>query len=126
MNNFQPGGTATLSTPIELSLTCKDLLNSDLRSNSDPFIVVSTFEGNRWVEIGRTEVIEDDLNPEFAKKFNLDYRFETQQKYKFAVYDKDENSSDLRKHDFLGHCYTTLGEIVGASNGRHRRQLFRI
>ena len=122
MNNFQ---SASLSTPVELTIGCKKLRNADTFSKSDPFVVLFSFENNKWHEIGRTEVIMDNLNPEFATKFKVDYRFETQQKFKFAVYDQDSNDRNLKNHDFLGHCFTTLGEIVGASNGKHNRQLLR-
>jgi hypothetical protein len=27
-----------------------------------------------WKEFGRTETIDDNLNPEFAKKFTINYR----------------------------------------------------
>ena len=53
----------------------------------------------------------------------LDYRFETQQKLKFEVYDSDSGSTTLADHDFIGQVCTTLGEIVGASSGRFERTL---
>ena len=81
--------------------------------------------GGTWTETHRTETIQDNLNPEFATKIKIDFRFETQQKLKFAVYDSDSSSRSLGVHDFLGECFTTLGEIVGASNGNHKRALLK-
>ena len=83
---------------------------------------MTRYEG-QWVETNRTEVIQDNLNPEFSKKITLDYRFETQQKLKFEVYDSDSASTKLSDHDFIGQVSTTLGEIVGASSGRFERTL---
>jgi len=36
-------------------------------------------------QFGRTEVIWDNLNPDFVKKFVMDYFFEEMQKLKFEV-----------------------------------------
>ena len=42
---------------------------------------------NCWFlsQFGRTEVIWDNLNPEFVKKFVVDYFFEELQKLKFEM-----------------------------------------
>ena len=58
-----------LVTKIELSFSCTELLNMDVFSKSDPFIVLYmntgyTSQSNAgWVKVGRTEVIYDNLNP---------------------------------------------------------------
>nr|CAD7201809.1 unnamed protein product [Timema douglasi] len=67
-----------------------------------------------WQEIGRTETIDNNLNPDFATKVHLLYRFEEQQILKFEVYDVDVNDPSLDKQDFLGYCETTLGQLVSA------------
>lgn len=51
------------------------------------------------------------LNPKFAKKFVVDYFFETVQRLKFSVYDIDSDSQDVKKHDFLGELECTLGQV---------------
>ncbi|CAH2221538.1 copine-5 isoform X2 [Pelobates cultripes] len=70
------------------------------------------------ITFGRTEVIDNSLNPDFVRKFILDYFFEEKQNLRFDLYDVDSKSPDLSKHDFLGQCFCTLGEIVG-SPGSH-------
>ncbi|KIH58043.1 Copine [Ancylostoma duodenale] len=67
-----------------------------------------------WIELGRTEIVWNCLNPEFATKIMCDYLFEERQKVKFELYDADSMSSDLSKHDFLGYCDCYLAEIVSA------------
>uniref|UniRef100_A0A3Q2NXI2 Copine Va n=1 Tax=Fundulus heteroclitus TaxID=8078 RepID=A0A3Q2NXI2_FUNHE len=69
-------------------------------------------ECKQWREFGRTEVIDNTLNPDFVRKYILDYFFEEKQNLRFDVYDIDSKSPDLAKHDFLGQVYCTLGEIV--------------
>lgn len=108
---------------VELFLSCKGLLNMDLLSLSDPMCVV--YSGHRspqpphdiiWTEIGRTEVIKDNLNPKWIKSITMDYYFERVQFLKFQVFDIDSESqlSNLRAHDFIGEVITSLAEIVGS------------
>ncbi|KAF8562468.1 hypothetical protein P879_11414 [Paragonimus westermani] len=103
------------STTIELSISCRGLCDMDLLSKSDPLVVV--FEkstDNTWKELGRTEVIQNTLNPDFAKMIMVEYHFEEQQRLNFAVYDVDCSSDNLKNQDFLGHCEATLGEIASS------------
>uniref|UniRef100_A0AAQ6IQD8 Copine Va n=1 Tax=Anabas testudineus TaxID=64144 RepID=A0AAQ6IQD8_ANATE len=70
-----------------------------------------------------TEVIDNTLNPDFVRKYILDYFFEEKQNLRFDVYDIDSKSPDLAKHDFLGQVYCTLGEIVGSPASRLEKPL---
>uniref|UniRef100_A0A3B5B5X6 Copine-8 n=1 Tax=Stegastes partitus TaxID=144197 RepID=A0A3B5B5X6_9TELE len=80
--------------------------------------------GNReWREFGRTEVIDNTLNPDFVRKFILDYFFEERQNLRFDLYDVDSKSANLSKHDFLGQAYCTLGEVVGSLGSRLEKAL---
>ena len=60
-------------TKVELSFSCTDLLDMDVFSKSDPFIVLYmntgyTSQSNAgWLKLGRTEVIYDNLNPKVLK-----------------------------------------------------------
>ena len=42
---------------------------------------------------GHTEIIHDNLNPEFVTKIQVDYEFEGQERYKIEVYDSDDDSA---------------------------------
>uniref|UniRef100_A0A674BBP5 Copine Vb n=1 Tax=Salmo trutta TaxID=8032 RepID=A0A674BBP5_SALTR len=72
---------------------------------------------------GRTEVIDNTLNPDFVRKYILDYFFEEKQNLRFDLYDVDSKSPDLSKHDFLGQAFCTLGEIVGSPASRLEKPL---
>lgn len=65
-------------------------------------------------QIGRTEKIQNCLNPKFAKKFLIDYYFEMVQKLKFGIYDIDNKTIDLSDDDFLGELECTLGQVRGS------------
>ncbi|XP_065221686.1 copine-8-like [Planococcus citri] len=117
MSTFTPGTSANPTSEVELSISCRNLLDCDVFSKSDPMCVVfyKSPEVPDWREICRTEVIDNNLNPNFSKKAILTYHFEVLQELKFSVYDVDNNSSNLNDHDFLGSCTTTLGQLVSAS-----------
>jgi len=80
-------------------------------------------ENKQWREFGRTEVIDNTLNPDFVRKFIVDYFFEEKQNLRFDLYDVDSKSPDLSKHDFLGQAFCTLGEIVGSPGSRLEKPL---
>ncbi|XP_040329286.1 copine-5 isoform X2 [Herpailurus yagouaroundi] len=94
-------------------------------SKSDPLCVMYTqgMENKQWREFGRTEVIDNTLNPDFVRKFIVDYFFEEKQNLRFDLYDVDSKSPDLSKHDFLGQAFCTLGEIVGSPGSRLEKPL---
>ena len=60
--------------------------------------------------LDKTETIQENLNPDFAKAFKLDYCFEQVQPYLFKVYDHDDDGN----HDFLGQVIVDLGAVVGS------------
>jgi len=114
------------TSTIELTIKCQGLADKDLTSKSDPVCVMfqqsttstqnsgNRQQGDNWFEVGRTEVIRDTLDPEWTRKFVLNYNFEQRQMVKFEVYDWDAESPKLDIHDFLGQCEISLGQIVNA------------
>ncbi|TNN55164.1 Copine-5 [Liparis tanakae] len=102
-------------------------IGSRIKSTAEPkeFCVLYTQGmGNKeWREFGRTEVIDNTLNPDFVRKFILDYFFEERQNLRFDLYDVDSKSANLSKHDFLGQAYCTLGEVVGSLGSRSEKAL---
>ncbi|XP_046687980.1 copine-8-like [Homalodisca vitripennis] len=111
---FKPGSAVEPTQLIDLAISCRNLPDCDVFSKSDPMCVIylKTLERDKWHEICRTEIIENNLNPDFTTKVRIVYRFEIQQNLKFEVYDVDSTSTDLRAHDFLGDCETTVGHLV--------------
>ncbi|XP_005725155.1 copine-8 [Pundamilia nyererei] len=123
--DFDPLNPSVPATKVEITVSCRNLLDRDTFSKSDPICVLYTQAmGNReWREFGRTEVIDNTLNPDFVRKFILDYFFEERQNLRFDLYDVDSKSANLSKHDFLGQAHCTLGEIVGSLGSRLEKPL---
>jgi len=42
------------------------------------------------VKVGQTEVVADNLNPQFLTTVNIDYFFEQQQNLRLDIYDADD------------------------------------
>lgn len=62
-------------------------------SKSDPMTVVEEHRpvpNNpamlEWVQIGRTETVKDELNPEWNRKIRMDYWFEVKQDMRFRLW----------------------------------------
>ncbi|XP_067144460.1 copine-3-like isoform X2 [Centruroides vittatus] len=102
-------------TEVELFFSCRNLTDRDFASKSDPMIAVYLNQGGRFVEMGRTEMIKNNHNPDFCKPIKMDYFFEEVQKLKLVVYDIDNATKTLSDDDFLGFLECTLGEIVSCS-----------
>ncbi|KAL2299872.1 hypothetical protein Nmel_012725, partial [Mimus melanotis] len=103
----------------------RNLLDMDTFSKSDPVVVlfVQVSGSSEWKEFGRTEVIDNTLNPDFVRKFVLDYYFEEKQNLRFDVYNVDSKSCSALKQDFLGQAFVALGEVIGSQRGRLERPL---
>ncbi|KAI6191067.1 hypothetical protein M3Y97_00187500 [Aphelenchoides bicaudatus] len=116
--NIAPVGSP--STQVELTLSARKLADKDILSKSDPICFVYKVNPDgfgQMREIGRTETIQNCLNPNWSTKIKLDYYFETKQPLVFKLYDIDDNSMDLSNQDFLGECQCDLADIVAAPNG---------
>lgn len=121
-NTTQNGASSAVmpTTLIEMTLSAQNLINADVLSKSDPYCLIQVKEPwqDKYYEIGRTETIKDNLNPEWVKKFLINYNFETVQKMRFEVWDQDLNGND-----FLGEYETTLANIVSNSGRQFRGKL---
>uniref|UniRef100_T1JN01 C2 domain-containing protein n=1 Tax=Strigamia maritima TaxID=126957 RepID=T1JN01_STRMM len=113
-NSFQGMSADAPTSMVELSITCRNLKDTDVFSKADPMCVfyMQHFGQQKWIEVDRTEQIMNTLNPNFAKKFIVTFHFEQVQKLKFEMYDVDSSSTSLAAHDFLGFAEFSLGETV--------------
>uniref|UniRef100_A0A2I3HMC4 Copine family member 9 n=1 Tax=Nomascus leucogenys TaxID=61853 RepID=A0A2I3HMC4_NOMLE len=112
------GGASERSVPatkIEITVSCR---RPDVLPSPPPPAVVVLYTQSRasqeWREFGRTEVIDNTLNPDFVRKFVLDYFFEEKQNLRPAW------NSGL---DFLGQAFLALGEVIGGQGSRVERTL---
>ena len=82
------------SSRVELCLSASGLVNLDWFSKSDPLCVVYLGDARgTFRELGRTEMIRDDLNPHFVRTFLVNYCFHEVQPLRFLLYDIDNKAS---------------------------------
>uniref|UniRef100_A0A3B4C1G0 C2 domain-containing protein n=1 Tax=Pygocentrus nattereri TaxID=42514 RepID=A0A3B4C1G0_PYGNA len=70
---FDPFTGNIPATKVEITVSCRNLLDKDTFSKSDP----------SEYYFFQTEVIDNTLNPDFVRKFILDYFFEEKQNLRF-------------------------------------------
>jgi hypothetical protein len=65
-----------------------------------------------------TELVQDNLNPEFVTEVVIDYFFESQQTLLVEVYDADDatNITKLQNQDFVGYHKFVLGSLISSRN----------
>jgi len=63
---------------------------------------------------GKTEIIKDDLNPNFVKTFDVDFIFEKQQYIRLDVVDIDDERGS--KWELIGQVESTIGKLFGSKN----------
>lgn len=108
----------TTATKVNLFLSCFHLPNMDITSKSDPQVTVFLNDARGAREIGRTEVVADNLNPKFAKPIALDYFFEEVQTLSFEIHDVDATS-----RDYIGQVTCSVGDIFGSRGQELVRQI---
>ncbi|ORX44169.1 Copine-domain-containing protein [Piromyces finnis] len=113
----------SLSSKVEIKISCVDLPNFDTFSKSDPkvfiFLEKKYYDNNTstsvWEKIDSTERIKNNDNPEFVKAFYIDYYFEMIQNLRFLVFDMDSDSDEWSKNDYIGYCERALGDLISSS-----------
>ncbi|XP_072255141.1 copine-8 [Pyxicephalus adspersus] len=87
LGEFNPFSASIPATKVELTISCRNLLDRDTFSKSDPCLLYTVNIGSKeYPEYGRTEVIDNTLNPDFVKKFIMDYFFEERQNLRFDLF----------------------------------------
>ena len=98
---------------VELYISCRKLKDLDTFSKSDPQVRLYIKENPAaasWKKVGETEVLENNLNPDFKRTLQVFYVFEISQQIRFEVVDSDGGKSA----DVIGLIDTSLGQVVGA------------
>ena len=95
---------------VNLFISGRKLKDLDTFSKSDPVCLVFEKINGSWKQIGKTEQIKNQLNPDFTTSFQVPYFFEKEQHYKFCMIDGDGDGD----YDTIGEVETTMGKLMGA------------
>uniref|UniRef100_A0A667WR11 Copine family member 9 n=1 Tax=Myripristis murdjan TaxID=586833 RepID=A0A667WR11_9TELE len=116
IGDFDPLNSTVPATKIEVTVSLVVLYVQGLGTKE-------------WREFGRTEVIDNTLNPDFVRKFVLDFFFEEKQNLRFDLICVRAGCRCINRvllcsvKDFLGQMFCTLGEIIGSTGSRLERTL---
>lgn len=109
---------------VELSLYASRLKNvGGICSTSDPFAVVTqiaTGSDAKPVVLGKTEVIENSLSPNWIKTFTFDYELGTPMKVAVSIYDKDKDDGENKS---MGSVVFDIGELLGCRGNTKAKKL---
>ncbi|XP_055892331.1 copine-3-like [Biomphalaria glabrata] len=109
------GCGASLVQKVQLRISCRNLLDKDITSRSDPCAVVCLKQSGKYKEVGRTEILRNTLDPAFTQTIPVEYHFEAVQQVRIRIYDVDNATKKLKDDDFLGQVKCTLAQIVCSS-----------
>ena len=103
---------------VQLFIQCRKLKDVDGigQGYSDPICFLQTkndVKATVWQKFGQTEMLKDNLNPDFQKSFLISYYFERHQPLRFEVCDGDNSGGSMQ---IIGFIETTLGQIMGSKN----------
>ena len=65
---------------------------------------------NKFVTLGRTETIKNDINPQFSKYIKLEYCFEESKVLRFDCWNYDSTNSS--NHHIIGSCTVKVSQIL--------------
>ncbi|CAI2362928.1 unnamed protein product [Moneuplotes crassus] len=113
MESYQPqvNMTDSLKQKLQLFISCRKLRDLDYISKSDPFVEVylKNDERSSWILVGKTETIQNNLNPDFSTPIIIDYFFEKTQDIRFEVWDQDPSRKEKQ-----GSHTTKVAHLLGA------------
>ena len=107
------------TTTVELSIRCTNLNDCDYLSKSDPVaIIFGKSHSKHWIELWRSEMLVNNLNPAWKHSFVHEYRFEEHQPLKIEIYDWDTDdkgvNNKLKDQDLIGRIETNMANLVSA------------
>ena len=97
---------------MQIFLSAVKLANLDNFDDSDPFaeLLIKSVDEEEWTSLGKTETVDNNLNPNWVTHFDLAFDFLKDKQIKIIVFDEDDSGD----HDVIGSIETTLSEIIKA------------
>ncbi|RWS00751.1 copine-8-like isoform X2 [Dinothrombium tinctorium] len=113
----------SLTSIVELSISCENLfIMKILRSKIFCVIYLKDSNQDDYVNIGQTEFVKINKNPNFEKKFILNYNRDLNQEIMIEVFAKE-----IRNHDYedelKGSVETTLRDIVAMQGSQLKLEM---
>lgn len=106
---------ASKGTKVDVRLRAHDLIGMDgVAPNNFAVLFHRTNGKSDWAELGRSETMRMEGNPEYRRIFSFEYHFELYQEIRIVVFERCTNSENLTQQALIGVADCTLGKIVSA------------
>lgn len=105
---------------VQIYISCRGLVDLDVMGKSDPFVELftKTEKESTWFSLGQSEVVWNDLNPDFTKVFRANYFFEKNQFLRAEIYEHDDDAPQL-----IGWYEIALNKLLTCPKQTVREQL---
>ena len=100
----------SLQMQVNIYVSGRKLKDLDTFSKSDPQCLLFEKRNGQWCKLGSTEQINNTINPDFTRGFEVAYFFEKVQDLKFCIIDGDGGGD----FDTIGEIEVTMGQLMGA------------
>ena len=96
-----------------LFISCRKLPDTDTLSKTDSQVYFYLYNKDmeEWGLVSKTDVVMNNLNPDYSTYIETNYYFERKQEARFEVYDIDTLSREL-----IGTTETSLGVMIASTN----------
>ena len=111
---------AGVGFPVEITIDCSELPDKDKFSKSDPFVVVQSVEDDGTVNpVGRTETIQNNLNPQFVTAVIDSYSPKDDHILRFIVYHLSNPGEKEDRQQKLGTLDISLAILMKRETSSH-------
>jgi len=99
---------------VQLSLSASALVGA--MGSPDPVAVLffKSFGLHEWKPVGETEAFTAEPNPQFERRFTVDFHFELYQEIRVVVFDRGLGSEERSARNMIGMCEFLLASLVVA------------
>ena len=100
-------------TGVQIFVSATKVKNMDMMTDSDPQCSLKSRpmfdEDTPWKFLGDTEVIDNNLNPQWLRHFSINYVFHLDKELKFEVW----NYNTANDKDLIGEVLISLNQLMG-------------
>jgi len=109
---------------LELYFSGRKLKDMDFVGKSDPQVrlhIKNSPTASTWTLVGKTETIDNNLNPDFKTTIEVFYQFEVSQTVRIEVVDMEGKDS----FEQIGIIETSLGSLVSAKQNTFTGDIYK-
>ncbi|CAD8128818.1 unnamed protein product [Paramecium sonneborni] len=92
-------------------IKCYELISNQNNGEINSMVVVKEYADDKWIEKGKTEIQQNQRNPQFSTAIQLNYQFEISYRVLFQVF----NNQQEKKH-LIGYTEVNIQTLLAAKD----------